>query len=410
MSETQNKDDHARSEDADTVSMLEVLQDEQDLEEEAAAVLGATSDTECSYSKGYIARQPLYACQTCNDAKDSATSPGGVCLACSYHCHEGHSLVELYTKRMFRCDCGTERLANTCTLNQKDKQGGNKLNKYNQNFVGLYCVCARPYPDPEDTVDDCMIQCVVCEDWYHGRHLGREGGPPDPSLYAEMICLGCVKIHPFLLHYANLDVTFSGDKKEEPLSDDKKDEPETDTVDIVSVSVKDSPQEEKEALKDKPEESLEDDPVCKTSLCRLQEPLPPSVSTSRPSSLFLPGGLLSEGGWRAKLCRCPSCHQMYQDRKLSFLCQASDTVHHYEAQASKRPGVMEKGMEALGQMDRVKQVEAIQSYNSMKENLMDYLAKFASSKKVVREEDIRTFFEGNKRRRTDEGGPPPSCR
>ena len=50
-------------------------------------------------------------------------------------------------------------------------------------------------------------------------------------------------------------------------------------------------------------------------------------------------------------------------------------------------------MEALSQLDRVKQVEAIHSYNNMKENLMEYLAKFANNKKVVREEDIKTFFE-----------------
>lgn len=45
----------------------------------------------------------------------------------------------------------------------------NELNSYNHNFRGTYCTCGRPYPDPEDAVDDEMIQCVVCEDWYHGR-------------------------------------------------------------------------------------------------------------------------------------------------------------------------------------------------------------------------------------------------
>lgn len=29
--------------------------------------------------------------------------------ACSYNCHEGHDLVELYTKRAFRCDCGNSK-------------------------------------------------------------------------------------------------------------------------------------------------------------------------------------------------------------------------------------------------------------------------------------------------------------
>ena len=72
----------------------------------------------------------------------------------------------------------------------------------------------------------------------------------------------------------------------------------------------------------------------------------------------------------------------------------------------------EAGMEALGQMGRVQQVEAIHSYNNMKDNLMDYLAKFASSKKVVREEDIKEFFEemkANKKRRGG-GEPPANCK
>ena len=86
-------------------------------------------------------------------------------------------------------------------------------------------------------------------------------------------------------------------------------------------------------------------------------------------------------------------------------------------------------MEALSQLDRVKQVEAIHSYNNMKENLMEYLAKFADNKKVVREDDIKTFFEvilvlklsssllncfiqemkGNKKFKSG-GGPRPSCK
>lgn len=53
----------------------------------------------------------------------------------------------------------------------------------------------------------------------------------------------------------------------------------------------------------------------------------------------------------------------------------------------------EKGMEALSSMDRVKQMEAIQGYNSMKSNLMEYLKKFAQNGKVVRQEDIQEFFQ-----------------
>lgn len=55
-----------------------------------------------------------------------------------------------------------------CNLFQ-NKSAVNELNTYNHNFRGVYCTCERPYPDPEDVIDDEMIQCVLCEDWYHGR-------------------------------------------------------------------------------------------------------------------------------------------------------------------------------------------------------------------------------------------------
>ena len=50
-------------------------------------------------------------------------------------------------------------------------------------------------------------------------------------------------------------------------------------------------------------------------------------------------------------------------------------------------------MKALSEMDRVKQVEAIQSYNTMKSGLMDFLKTFAAQGKVVKQEDIAGFFE-----------------
>lgn len=46
--------------------------------------------------QGYVKRQALYACNTCTP---KGGVPAGICLACSYKCHEGHELFELYTKR-----------------------------------------------------------------------------------------------------------------------------------------------------------------------------------------------------------------------------------------------------------------------------------------------------------------------
>lgn len=43
-----------------------------------------------------------------------------------------------------------------------------------------------------------MLQCIICEDWYHTRHLGTE---VPSNNFAEMICEACVTKHEFLLHY-----------------------------------------------------------------------------------------------------------------------------------------------------------------------------------------------------------------
>lgn len=51
----------------------------------------------------------------------------------------------------------------------QSKEPENSENKYNQNYDGVYCTCARPYPDPESTDNDEMIQCALCEDWYHSK-------------------------------------------------------------------------------------------------------------------------------------------------------------------------------------------------------------------------------------------------
>ena len=49
----------------------------------------------------------------------------------------------------------------TETFNISVKEDENELNTYGQNFAGLYCECNRPYPDPEDSTIDEMIQVLL---------------------------------------------------------------------------------------------------------------------------------------------------------------------------------------------------------------------------------------------------------
>ncbi|XP_045495023.1 dentin sialophosphoprotein [Colias croceus] len=191
------------------VTMMDVLQEQEDFEEDANAVLGASDDKNCTYPLGYIKRQAIYACLTCcSEAKEDPTKRAGVCLACSLSCHENHELIELYTKRNFRCDCGNPKFnSNPCQFTS-EKTDLNEENSYNQNFSGLYCVCHRPYPDPEATEEDEMIQCIICEDWLHAAHL--EATVPTAQ-YAEMICKECMGRNEFLHDYTGLALNTEND-------------------------------------------------------------------------------------------------------------------------------------------------------------------------------------------------------
>ncbi|KAL6409018.1 hypothetical protein AUP68_07969 [Ilyonectria robusta] len=133
-------------------------------------------------------RQNVFACLTCNPppAKaGGAWNPAGVCYACSVQCHGEHTLVEIFQKRNFTCDCGTTRIPATspCALRTNETtntRGGvhseepDANNKYNHNFRNRFCGCECDY-DPFQQ-KGTMFQCLGLgtqetggcgEDWYH---------------------------------------------------------------------------------------------------------------------------------------------------------------------------------------------------------------------------------------------------
>lgn len=169
---------------------------------EADLVLGGDEGKECTYPNGYMNRQAVFSCLTC-------VPPGnaGVCTACSLTCHEGHEVVELWTRRRFRCDCGNSKFGSISCKLIPDKDSENHNNSYNQNYKGLYCTCHRPYPDPNGETQGEMIQCCICEDWFHEKHLGfqaREQIPKDDEgepMYEDFICQNCASRCSFLYFY-----------------------------------------------------------------------------------------------------------------------------------------------------------------------------------------------------------------
>ncbi|XP_074654334.1 uncharacterized protein LOC141908246 [Tubulanus polymorphus] len=370
------------AEEEPVINMLEVLQEEKQLEEDAAAVLGGSDHKNCTYALGYVSRQALYACSTCTS---SNMPPAGICLACSLECHDGHELFELYTKRNFCCDCGNGKFPkeSKCKFNP-DRKPLNLENEYNQNFHGLYCSCSRPYPDRDDEIEDEMIQCIMCEDWYHGRHLGNI---PENADYDEMICNGCMTRYNFLWYYSVQGNDFSLIKNEESCHHKKVSDirlAKTDYVASEEVESNEQTSEYSTKLKDFTESCVKEEPVCSSSDGAQAACLLDNLKKRKLDMASCTGATYWVDGWRKKICHCQSCMNMYAQQEISFLTDEADTVKSYEEKGLDitYPGSQyEQGMQALSGMDRVQQVEVIHGYNDMKSELKDYLSKFAENGK-----------------------------
>lgn len=167
----------------------DILAGQEALEQEARETLPFEFN-QCTYDLGYI-RQPLFSCLTC-------LNHGAVCAACSIACHGDHELVELFNRRHFRCDCGTEKMGagSCCSISPRDDAPVNTENKYDANFRGQFCFCGQPY-DPH-TETDSMYQCLVCEDWIHhqclfGTHSDDRAAPLSEEDFDMIICERCVR-------------------------------------------------------------------------------------------------------------------------------------------------------------------------------------------------------------------------
>lgn len=393
-----------RSAEEPVVSLAEVLAENEELEKEARAVLGGSDHERCSYSQGAVKRQALYACSTCTPPGEE---PAGICLACSYECHGTHKLFELYTKRNFCCDCGNSKFKNLQCKLFPEKTKVNPANKYNHNFYGLYCVCKRPYPDPEDEIPDEMIQCIVCEDWFHGRHLGVV--PPDSGDFHEMVCQACMDHCPFLWAYASelavptvTKVTSAAAAEDGDLLNVEK------TEEIKNENGEDHQTRtgEDKALQNNEPSTSADSVSSETakneaSTCKLQE-----LKTKQYLHLQKNTATFWPHTWRSKLCTCKECKKMYSDLEVLFLTDECDTVLAYENKGTRDQETDRRDplMDTLNSMNRVQQVELICEYNDLKTELKDYLKRFADEGTVVKREDIQQFFEefqSRKRRRTD---------
>ncbi|KAL2269146.1 hypothetical protein VTJ83DRAFT_3992 [Remersonia thermophila] len=170
----------------DSQTAADFLREQMQLEAEAREALPYSIE-HCTNPLGPL-RQNVFACLTCNPPPEDPSAPyraAGVCYACSVQCHGEHTLVEIFAKRNFTCDCGTARFPESSPCNLRinpatSTKGGvhseepNPNNKYNQNFRNRFCGCECDY-DPFQQ-KGTMFQCLGLgthetggcgEDWWH---------------------------------------------------------------------------------------------------------------------------------------------------------------------------------------------------------------------------------------------------
>lgn len=246
-----------------------------------------------------------------------------------------------------------------------------------------------------------MVQCVICEDWLHEEHISNDvekkpvaseesaekeapatetekekealvtdsdkespadedadadaatdsGNTVSPESFDELICLECMKKHPFLLAYT------------------------VETSDTEATEGRD------DAAKEKTDECV---------LKAKQKQLEAEGSTTLRPTFW-------SSEWRGELCQCSSCVALFEKHGIAALLDPEDSLHVYEATAREKKTASDEEIAQrafANKLTHEQQVEVAMGYSLMKNNLQQYLAGFAASGKTVKAEDIKSFFEG----------------
>ncbi|XP_076890472.1 uncharacterized protein LOC143541562 isoform X2 [Bidens hawaiensis] len=387
-----------------TVSLNEYLDEVEDQELEADLVLGGDEGKECTYAKGYMMRQAIFSCLTCTPDGNA-----GVCTACSLSCHDGHEIIELWTKRKFRCDCGNSKFGEFYCKLLASKDIENEENSYNHNFKGKYCTCGRPYPDPDVEEQVEMIQCCMCEDWFHEEHLGLDSTNKIPRdeegepLYEDLICHMCSPMCSFLSLYPKTifaphqqpdSATPSKDKGVQTAPSGSGSGSSTVSGNGTSELLTTDP-----AVPDNSSKSVGDE---KPAACVLGVDLLTAELTldEKSQPMFL------VKNWREVLCKCEKCSDFYVKKGISFLVDKEDSIAEYEKIAKeKRDEKMQQqeGAELnfLNNLGHVEKMEILSGIADMKDEIRSFLQSFDGSKPITSDDIHQVFDNLKKRRRMD---------
>jgi len=105
---------------------------------------------------------------------------------------------------------------------------------------------------------------------------------------------------------------------------------------------------------------------------------------------------LSEG-FRLRWCRCSTCASMLEWEKnhprYRYLFEEEPELYEPPEDPDSGASLEELGMRVLDKLPRDKTIDGIQAYNTMRDELIEYLRPFAESGRVVGENDMKAFFD-----------------
>ncbi|BFZ58054.1 hypothetical protein PYCC9005_005112 [Savitreella phatthalungensis] len=358
-------------------SLQEYIENQDKLEQEARELFPYEFSV-CSYDLGAL-KQQVFSCLTCAP-ESGERQRGGICYSCSISCHGEHTLVELFNKRNFRCDCGTSRCGNLpCVLAigpsggvlegfEPGRRPANRDNRYNHNFEDKFCWCNEPYVPQQET--GTMYQCINCEDWFHDRCIAKEEMLPEEEQFDEFLCRSCTETSPWLRRYRSDDKISATGEPYEPLT-----------------------------------KRIRSEICCRWAQLQDEE-------GSR--SLFL------REGWRQHICSCEDCMEKRIAEK-TFLLQeeevwdppedvsiaGSDSEEHssnaqrgstVSASAATSSSAQRALEDTLSRMPRDRAIDSLLAFNSLKDHITACLRPLAERGEIVTADHVRTFFETAKRK------------
>lgn len=345
------------------LSVSDYISQQEALEQQARELM-PWDPIKCTYSMGSI-RQPVFACKSCGYI--------GVCYSCSIQCHTKCDLSELFNKRNFSCDCGTERQKSeikSCRLRKNDSPDiPDYSNRYGQNFKGLFCICQKEYDAEADTT---MFQCVLgleCnEEWYHDYCIMGYSEEPseseknkslarvlDTGSFSAFICWKCVS------KYQAQFERILGHKYSDRLISDK-----VEWIEASNIQERNRKLEKEMESGKRKHESHFYSIFLKEGYSSILD----SIKASSKKGDLIYTFLVEQAPF---LINDDSVYELPEDTNM-FSC-------------------FEVASRALNTVDHAVAIDGALAYQAIKNKLSDFLRPFAEKREVVKEEDIKSFFE-----------------